>query len=242
MRSVGSVIVLILLGFLGGCQFKVAPYEVQHVEVDFYEDFEANIDLAVAISQYAVEYYVFHIEGYDESFVAGITLGASADSTDGRKAYIRVRYDFGDPMMAARRSQLKQGFEEFIPHLAQSHAEKELVFEERGPAGRDWLKAVFGGKGQELYEDFSSPLKGMISSAEWKKTSRLVSKDLGDPLSLRFLGGQFYEAFESNPESISLYYLGEFVGEDDLSIRVSEILEDGEWRVVGFKWEPQTDN
>lgn len=216
------------------CACQVAPYEVINIDIEEHPGFYGNLELARAISSYDRRYLAFRVPSYSSDFERSISVGAAADSSDGRRAFVWVNLDFNNGEMLEPRDVLKREIREYFAELAKEHKAKAAVFASvRGP-GEHAVRELFAGRGQGLYADFASDFGARMMPEEWSMFCRETELKFGAPLRIGFSGEQYYRAFDDHPEHVSQLYVVEFADKEPVDVRVSLLEESGRWKVCGY--------
>lgn len=218
-----------------GCNFDVT--DIQSIDIDHDAENEKNVKLAEDLMYYDPRYIASKVPGFDKDTSKGIRLGYFIRSSDGKPSY-RVTYSLKTPSVSANISELKKGFENFIPKLAAFHASKEPVFVGLEPVGMSWAKSLFSESASTLLSESSTLLKEVVSLDQLSKISAQLSSEYGKPLAVLFVRAQYYEAFGGIPESVSLFYSANCADQKALMIRISMHQQNQKWLVMGFSFEP----
>ncbi len=230
---------IIAIGLLAlavyGCSVDVS--DTQIIDIELYAENDKNVKLAEDLMYYDPRYLAFKIPAFDESTSQGIRLGYFIRSSDGKPSY-RVTYSLKTPSVAANITELKKGFETFIPELASFHASKEPIFVELEPEGMRWSKSLFTESALTLLSESSTLLKEAISPDQFSKINKKLLNEYGNPQEMSFVRAQYYEAFGEMPESVSLFYLAKFSDQKALMVRISMHHQGNKWLVIGFNLEP----
>lgn len=227
-------ILLLAVGFLG-CTANVT--DVQTIEIDNFSSNDKNKKLAEDLIYYDPRYLAFKISAFDDDTSQGITRGYSINTSDGSATY-KVTYNLEHPGVVSKLSEIKEGFERFIPELAAVHASKESLFVELEPAGRTWAESLFTAPASDVLANSSTLLKKSMTAEKFAGISAQLATEYGKPSEFRFVRAQYYEEFPGVPESVSLFYTASFSGAKALMMRISMHQQDQEWMVMGFLLQP----
>lgn len=235
MNNKNFLAVLVLAFVMVGCSVNVS--DIQSIDIDYYAENDKNIKLAEDLMFYDPRYIAFKIAAVDEDSLKGMRLGYFIRSSDGKPSY-RVTYNLKNLSVSSKLSELKRGFEEYIPKLAASHVSKASLFTELEPLGMKWSNSLFAEEVDSLYAESSTLLKEAISPEQFSKVVTQLSGQYGSEINIGFVRAQYYEAFEDMPESVSLFYKADFAEQKVLMIRVSMHQQSQKWRVMGFNIQP----
>jgi len=226
---------LAIVASLSGCSFDVT--EIQSIDIETYPETEKNVKLSEDLIYYDPRYIAFKVPGFNESTAQGIKLGYFVRSSDGKPVY-RITYSMKVPAIAKNIDSLKSDFETYIPKLAATHASKDGLFNMLAPKGQEWAVLLFSRSADDILSTSSSLLRKSINSDQLTAAIQNLTSEYGSPSSTDFVRAQYYEAFSSIPESVSLYYLQTYQNKKKAFVRVSYHQDDGEWVVMGFRIEP----
>jgi len=236
MKYLISVLCLSILA-LSGCENKTR--ESQLIKISVYPEAAKNSQLVKELMYYDPNYLVHKMPSFDTLIAQGVKLGYSVDNTKGLASY-RVDYDTKMALVEDNIERLKSDFSTYIPQLAAAHASKADLFERLGPIGADWGHGLLTRTAEESLA-LASPLLG--KSVNTEQLTVLVNKmstGLGAPTSTEFVRAQYYDAFNSMPEAVTLYYLQSYNDNQKMLMRVGFHQLEDEWRVMGFGLEPAT--
>jgi len=232
-----KIVLWLAIFVLSGCDNKTR--ESQLIEISIYPETVKNTQLVKELMYYDPNYLVHKIPSFDTIVAQGIQLGYSIDDAKDVASY-RVDYNTEESLFVNNIERLKYDFSIYIPKLAAAHASKTDLFEKLGPMGAAWAHGLLTRTAEESLA-LASPLLGKSVNTE-QLTNHInnMSAGLGVPSSTEFIRAQYYEAFNSMPEAVTLYYLQSYNDNQKMLMRVGFHQLEGEWRVMGFGLEPAT--
>lgn len=237
MRQVIGVALLVMVVACLGCE--VRNRKSQTINIDYYEEIEENLRLAEALSHYDPQYFTKDIAAYNGDTESGISFAFDFDASEG-KAVFWVLYSMENEAVSDNLPELTEGFSKAIEQLQADHLAMQSVFENLSPVAQAWIELVFDRSGGLKLTETSTLMQTSLTPGQWEEICAGAQRDLGTPLHIGFLGGQFYRAFrEGIPESISLFFSVKFRGDNELEFRVSLTQQNGEWKLMGIKWYPR---
>jgi hypothetical protein len=218
-----------------GCSVNVT--DVQRIEISLYDDDKLNIKLAEDLMYYNGGYIAHHVLSLDEKTAKGIKLGYFVRSSD-NTAFYQITYRLDNAAVLANHSNLQDEFESFIPRLAELHVEKEPVFEALKPMGRQVARDFYGDDPGAIWDSSSELLKSRVSRERFLELATSLKETYGEIASLDWLRGQYYQAFQGQPETISLFFKLEFENGKSNTFRTSVMEGVEEKSLVGFGVQP----
>lgn len=216
------------------CACQVEPYEVINIDIEEYSDFRDNLELAQEISSYARQYLAARVPSYDEAYERSISIGVSADTTAGMRAFVWVRFDYHNAEMLKNKDALKSEIREYFEKLAKEHKANARDFEELRPIGEHVVGELFDGRGAALYSSFAAVLAATMTREEWNVFCEEIRSKFGAPTRILYVGSHHYGEFGETPAHVSQFYTLEFEDKAPVDVRISQLKESGQWRICGY--------
>ena len=179
------------------------------VPVSFFAAAGDNDSLARDLADYDQAYFASQIPGYDIPTKYGVIYGYFENERTGEvglKLYSLVPSNKTQERLDAA----EEGFSEFLPRLAELHVANRPLIESLVQTGREWLLSFSAQSVDEICRDET---EFRLSESEYEKMRELykvLSGANGRAQSVEFEKGQYYEAHDGVPETVSLFYMTKY--------------------------------
>lgn len=206
-NAVTVLFFLLAILSLVGCGAK--DDGTRFVPVSYFSDADSNASLAGELADYDQAYFAARIPDYDIPTINGVIYGYFKNEETGElglKLYSLVPSNRTEE----RLNTAEIGFLEFLPRLAESHVSHRPIVASLANVGRDW---IFSFSVESIETICRDDAEFKLSESEYKELKGIyesVSGAIGKAQIVEYEKGQYYEATEYAPESVSLFYRTKF--------------------------------
>jgi hypothetical protein len=227
-NAIVALFFVLAVVLLVGCGAK--DDGTRFVPVSYFDSLDSNAALVEEIADYDQVYFAAQISEYDIPTINGVIYGYSKNEDTGEVG-LKLSSLAPSNRTVERLNAAAEGFSSFLPRLVELHIAHRPLIASLEEVGRAWLYSFSAESVGELCRDET---EFRLSELEYEKLKSFFAFSggaNGTAQIVEFEKGQYYEATDYMPETVSLFYMTKFEKSPERLTRLDMSRAGEEWCV-----------